>query len=79
MHEHDFDFDRYKRLDISTAKSARLNPSIKQLQDTLGVTATQEEFTHFFDSDVRQILRQHNTPKDRERLNAMIRVLFATV
>lgn len=74
----DFDFERYKSLDISNAKSARLNPVIKQLQDNLGVKAPQDELTSFFDSDVQQVIKQHNTPKDRERVNQMIRLLFAT-
>ena len=31
-----------------------------------------------FDSDVKETLKSHNTPQDRERLNAMIRLLFGT-
>lgn len=77
MHEHDFDFDRYKSLDISTAKPARLNPSIKKLQDNLNMTAPQDELTSFFDTDVQEAIRRHNTPQDRERLNTVIRALFA--
>lgn len=74
----DFDFERYKNLDISNARPARLNPKIKQLQDNLGVKSSQDDLASCFDSDVQQVIRQHNTPRDRERLNAMIRLLFGT-
>lgn len=72
---HDFDFDRYKSLYV---RPARLNPKIKQLQDNLGVKSPQDDLTNCFDSDVQQVIKQHNTPKDRERLNEMIRLLFGT-
>lgn len=78
MHENDFDFERYKSLDFSNARPARLNPKIKQLQDNLGVEPPKDELARFFDGDVQQVIRQHDTPKDRERLNTMIRVLFAS-
>lgn len=39
---------------------------------------SQDDLLCLFDNDVKQTLKQHNTPKDRERLNTMIRVLFAT-
>ena len=39
---HDFDFERYKSLDVSKARPARLNPKIKQFQDNLGVVAPQD-------------------------------------
>lgn len=53
MQEQDFDFERYKSLDVSKARPARLNPKIKQLQDNLGVTAPKDDLVSFFDSDVR--------------------------
>lgn len=34
----DFDFDSYRELDASNARSARMNPKIKQLQDNVGAT-----------------------------------------
>ncbi|STY91507.1 Uncharacterised protein [Moraxella bovis] len=33
----DFDFERYKSLDMSKARPARQNPKIKRLQDNLGI------------------------------------------
>lgn len=78
MHEHDFDFERYKSLDVSEARPARLNPKIKQFQNNLGIVAPQDDFMRFFDSDVQQVIKQHNTPQDRVRLNNVIRALYAT-
>lgn len=76
MHEHDFNFERYKNLDISNARPARLNPKIKQLQDSLRAMKSQDDFINFFDSDVREVIIKHSTPQDRVRLNAVIRALF---
>ncbi|WP_435939618.1 hypothetical protein ACSF85_10135 (plasmid) [Moraxella bovoculi] len=76
---HDFDYGRYKSLDVSNARPARLNPKIKQLQDNLGVVAPQQnELSSFFDKDVQEVIKQHNTPEDRLRLNAVIRALYLT-
>ncbi len=47
------------------------NAKAMQLQE-------QDKFLSQFDSDVQEVIKQHNNPKDRERLNTMIRVLFAT-
>lgn len=47
------------------------NAKAMQLQE-------QDKFLNQFDSDVQEVIKQHNNPKDRERLNTMIRVLFAT-
>lgn len=49
----------------------RANAKAMQLQE-------QDKFLSQFDSDVQEVIKQHNNPKDRERLNTMIRVLFAT-
>lgn len=76
MHENDFDFERYKSLDFSDARPARLNPKIRAFQER------KKEHDRLvleqFDNDVQEVIKQHNTPKDRERLNTMIRLLFAT-
>lgn len=74
----DFDFERYKSVDFSNAKPANLNPRIKQLQDNLKAEKSQNELTSFFDDDVQEVIRQHNTPSDRKRVNEMIRLLFET-
>lgn len=74
----DFDFERYKSVDFSNAKPANLNPKIKQLQDNLKAEKSQNEFASYFDDDVQEVIRQHNTPSDRKRVNEMIRLLFET-
>lgn len=80
MHENDFDFERYKSLDFSNARPLRDNPKFKKFQDDVRAMRLQEQerFLSQFDSDVQEVVIKHNTPKDRERLNTMIRVLFAT-
>ncbi len=81
MHEHDFNFERYKGLDFSNAKPLKQNPKFKKFQDDAKAIRLQEQddFLSQFDSDVQEVIKQHNNPKDRERLNTMIRVLFATI
>lgn len=74
----DFDFERYKSLDMSKARPARQNLKIKRLQDNLGIAPPQDDLMSLFDSDVQETLKLHNSPQDRMRLNTMIRVLFAT-
>lgn len=65
--------------DFEGAKPIK-HPLIAQAQAREKVLKEQEqnELISLFDSDVQHTLRKHNTPKDRERLNTMIRVLFAT-
>ncbi|MBF1233894.1 MAG: hypothetical protein HXM33_05215 [Haemophilus sp.] len=80
MHEKDFDFERYKGLDFSDAKPLRHNPKFKKFQDDVKAMQLQKQdkFLSQFDSDVMEAIIKHSTPSDRERLNTMIRVLFAT-
>lgn len=75
MADSDLEYERYKDWDMSGARSVRLNPMIKQLQDNLGIVPP-NDFMEFFDRDVRQIITQHNTPQDRARVNAVIRALY---
>ncbi|ELA09266.1 hypothetical protein MOMA_02635 [Moraxella macacae 0408225] len=72
----DFDFEYYKSIDFSNARSVRLNPKIKAFQDRK--KEYDRIFLGQFDLDVQEIINQHNNPKDRERLNTVIRALFAT-
>lgn len=76
MHENDFDFERYKRIDFSDAHPARLNPKIREFQER------KKEHDRMilgqFDDDVQEVIKQHTTPQDRMRLNAVIRAMFAT-
>lgn len=80
MHEHDFNFERYKGLDFSNAKPLRHNTKFKKFQDDVKAMQLQEQdkFLSQFDNDVRETVIRHSTPSDRERLNTMIRVLFGT-
>lgn len=74
------DFERYKGLDFSDAKPLRHNPKFKKFQDDVKAMQSQEQdiFLSQFDNDVKEAVIKHSTPNDRERLNTMIRVLFAT-
>lgn len=67
-----FDFESAKPIKHPLIVKAQAKAKISKEQE-------QSELISFFDNDVQKIIKQHNTPKDRERLNAMIRLLFATV
>lgn len=67
-----------KDFDFTTAQPVSQVPALQQLGKAYQ-ESKQDNFMQFFDNDVQKIIKQHNTPKDRERLNAMIRLLFATV
>ncbi|OOR88850.1 hypothetical protein B0181_07570 [Moraxella caviae] len=64
--------DYFDGFDFENAKPVK-HPLIAKAQ----AQQAQDRLADFFDRDVQQVIKQHNTPKDRERLNAMIRVLFA--
>lgn len=66
-----------KDFDFSTAKPVSKVPALQKLRKA-HQASQQDDWVNFFDSDVQEVIRQHNNPKDRERLNTMIRVLFAT-
>lgn len=66
-----------KDFDFTTAKPVSQVPALQQLRKAYQ-ESKQDDFMHFFDSDVQQVIKQHNTPKDRMRVNQMIRLLFAT-
>lgn len=66
-----FDFENAKPIKHPLIAQAQARAKMAQEQE-------QNELISFFDNDVQQVIKQHNTPKDRERLNTMIRVLFAT-
>lgn len=54
---------------------------IETMQANARAMGAQEQDTYatFFDDDVLQAIKQHDTPKDRERLNTVIRALFGVV
>lgn len=74
MQENNFDFEHYKNLDFSDARPARLNPKIKAFQEHKKEHDTM--VLEQLDDDVQEMIKQHRTPQDRQRLNTMIRVLF---
>ena len=74
MQNIDLDYERYKDFDFSGATPTK-NSQILQARAR---KKAHDDLSSFFDSDVQEVIKQHNTPKDRERLNTMIRVLFAT-
>lgn len=75
------DASYFDGFDFENAKPIK-HPLIAQAQARAKMTQEQEqeqnELINFFDNDVQQVIKQHNTPKDRMRVNQMIRLLFAT-
>lgn len=58
-------------------------PSVKhdfmaKMQANAKAKDEQNRLDSFFDVDVQQTLRMHNTPQDRVRLNNVIRALYST-
>ena len=66
-----FDFENAKPIKHPLIAQAQARAKMSQEQE-------QNELISFFDNDVQQVIRKHNTPKDRMRVNQMIRLLFAT-
>lgn len=68
-----------KDFNFSTAKPVSEVPSLQKLRKAYQESQTnqQDDLVNFFDSDVQEIIKQHNTPQDRMRVNQMIRLLFA--
>lgn len=65
-----------KEFNFSTAKKVSEIPALQQLRKAYA--ESQDDLSSFFDDDVKKVIRQHSTPQDRVRLNAVIRALFAT-
>lgn len=74
MQDTDLEYERYKDFDFSGAKRIT-NPKILEARAR---KKAYDNFKKLFDDDVQKIVIEHDTPKDRERLNTMIRLLFAT-
>lgn len=74
MQDTDLEYERYKDFDFSGAKRIT-NPKILEARAR---KKAYDNFMKLFDDDVQKIVIEHDTPKDRERLNTMIRLLFAT-
>jgi DNA-binding TFAR19-related protein (PDSD5 family) len=70
-----FDFENVKPIKHPLIAQAQARAKMTQEQEQ---EQEQNELINFFDNDVQQVIKQHNTPKDRMRVNQMIRLLFAT-
>lgn len=66
-----------KDFDFTTAKPVSQVPALQKLRKAYQ-ESQQDDFVEFFDSDVQEVIKKHNTPKDRMRVNQMIRLLFET-
>lgn len=55
----------------------RYNENKARHIEQVSQTQTLDDLVNFFDSDVQEIIKQHNTPQDKMRVNQMIRLLFA--
>ncbi|STZ08427.1 Uncharacterised protein [Moraxella caprae] len=69
-------YEIYKDWDMSHAKRNHANPKMSRF-----LQAKQDhdsDITALLDNDVLELIKQHaHNQKDRERLNAVIRLLFA--
>lgn len=74
MQDIDLEYERYKDFDFSGAKHIT-DPKILEARAR---KKAHDDLVSFFDSDVQEVIKQHNTPQDRMRVNQMIRLLFAT-
>lgn len=74
------DASYFDGFDFENSKPIK-HPLIAQAQARAKMAQEQEknELISFFDNDVQQVIKQHNTPQDRMRVNQMIRLLFSTV
>lgn len=71
------DNDYFNGFDFDNANPIK-HPLIAKAQAQAKASKNQDDLIGFFDNDVQQVIRQHNTPQDRLRVNQMIRLLFAT-
>lgn len=66
-----------KIFDFETAKTVSQVPALQRLK--IAHQSNQEgNLSDFFDSDVQRAIKEHDTPQDRARLNAVIRALYLT-
>lgn len=74
MQEVDLEYERYKDFDFSGAKPTK-NPKILEMRAR---KKAYDRFIEFFDSEVQEIVLNHDTPEARVRLNAVIKAMYAT-
>ncbi|WFF39024.1 hypothetical protein LU290_01980 [Moraxella nasibovis] len=75
MQDIDLEYERYKDFDFSGATHTK-NPKILEMQAR---KKAYDKFMTFFDTEVREIILNHDTPQDRMRLNAVIKALYVNV
>ncbi|OPH35810.1 Uncharacterised protein [Moraxella lacunata] len=69
-------YEIYKDWDMSHAKRNHANPKMSRFLQAK--QAHDSDITALLDNDVLELIKQHaHNQKDRERLNAVIRLLFA--
>lgn len=65
--------------DFKTAKPVSQVPALQRLRQAYQESTQSDDLMNLFDSDVQEIIKQHNTPQqDRKHLNAVIRALYMT-
>lgn len=67
-----------KEFNFATAKPVSQVPALQRLRKSYQESQQQDDLVSFFDVDVQQAIKAHNTPQDRARLNAVIRALYVT-
>lgn len=67
-----------KDFNFATAKPVSQVPALQRLRKAYQESTQSDDLMSLFDSDVQEIIKQHNTPQDRKRLNAVIRALYMT-
>lgn len=70
----DVEFERYKNWDFSNAKPTT-NPTILKLQARKKAYDT---LMNVLDDDVQELIANQENPKEKARLNAVIRAMFIT-
>ncbi len=74
----EWDSDHYQNWDFSNAKPVSQVPALAKLQQKRREhLANQVQDLSIFDKDVVQLINEHSSPKDIERMNSMLRLLFA--
>lgn len=70
------DIDYFDGFDFENAKPIK-HPLIAKAQANIA-TSLDVEVLNFFDDDVLEIIKHHNTDEHRLRVNAVLRALFIT-
>ncbi len=74
MQDIDLEYERYKDFDFSGATHTK-NPKILEMRAR---KKAYDRFLAFFDTEVQEIVLNHDTPQERVRLNSVIKAMYAT-